>query len=323
MGDGLAWFVYVGMGWLSLVAAGLLVAELGVGLRRLLQGLGEGTVDAGRRAVLGDLVRLGVIGVATGLTTVGVVVARRLPRLVEVEVPIEGLAPGLDGFRIAQLSDIHVGPTIKGEFLAGMVEQVNGLDVDMVAVTGDLVDGRVSVLGPHVAALGALRSRHGSFFVTGNHEYYSGAEEWMAELRRIGVSVLHNEHVVLAHEGARLALAGVPDRTAGRFLAGHEPDVAGALAGTEEADLRVLLAHQPIQIRQAEGLPLDLQLSGHTHGGQYFPFTWVIRLVQPFVAGLHRVGRAWLYVSPGSGYWGPPLRAGAPAEITLLTLRPA
>jgi len=321
LGHGLAWFAYVGMGWLSLVVVGLLLTELGAGVWRIGQSLGGVGVDPGRRALLSDVLRFGIIGIAAGLTVAGIGVARRLPRVVEVDVPIAGLAPGLVGFRIAQLSDIHVGPTIKGDFLADLVEVVNTLDADLVAVTGDLVDGKVATLGRHVASLSDLRSRHGSFFVTGNHEYYSGVEEWMAELRRLGVAVLHNDHVVLEHEGARLALAGVPDRSAGRFLEGHRPDIARALAGTEDADARVLLAHQPVQIRQAKGLPLDLQLSGHTHGGQYFPFTLLIRLAQPFVAGLHRVGESWLYVSPGSGYWGPPLRAGMPAEITLLTLR--
>jgi predicted MPP superfamily phosphohydrolase len=261
---------------------------------------------------------------ALAATLVGVVNARRIAAIVTVDVPIAGLPPALTGFTIAQISDIHVGPTIKAHYLRGIVDAVNGMDADLVAVTGDLVDGSVAELRGHVAPLADLVSRHGTFFVTGNHEYYSGAVPWMAELRRLGVNVLHNEHVVLESAGASMVLAGVSDYGAHHFDPAHRSDPVAAMRGAPaSAAVRILLAHQPRSADAAEQAGFDLQLSGHTHGGQFVPWIWLVRLQQPFTAGLHRLGRLWVYVSRGTGYWGPPKRLGAPSEITRLRLIPA
>jgi len=252
---------------------------------------------------------------------VGVFGARRTPRVREVEVPISGLPVALHGFAIVQLSDLHVGPTVKAPFVRAVVERVNTLGADLVAITGDLVDGRVHDLAADVAPLAELRSRHGSFFVTGNHEYYSGAAEWIVLLRKLGLEVLIDEHVVLDHDGAHLVLAGVADHGARHFDATHRSDPQAAIAGApHDAALRLLLAHQPRSAAAAADAGFDLQLSGHTHGGQIWPGAWFVKLQQPFVAGLHRVRSMWVYVSRGTGYWGPPLRLGAPAEITRLKL---
>lgn len=326
LGDGVAWVAFTGLGLVSLLFVFTVSVDLvGLALRGLgglsaMAGVGSVDVDLSRRALFGEAMRVGILGGSAALVVAGVAEARRLARVVEVDIPIADLPPALEGFRIAQLSDIHIGPTIKGSYLAELVRRTNELEPDLVALTGDLVDGSVRLLREHTAPLADLRARHGSFFVTGNHEYYSGVEEWVAEVSRLGLRVLHNEHVDIEVDGARLALCGVPDMQGGRFGEAHRPDYAAALAGTEEAALRVLLAHQPLQIRGAEGLGVDLQLSGHTHGGQYFPFTLLIKLAQPYAAGLHRVANTFLYVNPGSGYWGPPLRVGQPAEITLLRL---
>jgi uncharacterized protein len=194
----------------------------------------------------------------------------------------------------------------------------------VVAITGDLVDGRVRDLAGDVAPLAALRSRHGSFFVTGNHEYYSGATEWIAALRGLGITVLVDEHVVLDHAGARLVLAGVADVSARHFVAAHRSDPAAAIAGApRDAGLSVLLAHQPRSAAAAADAGFDVQLSGHTHGGQFWPWNLFVKLQQPFVAGLHRLRSMWVYVSRGTGYWGPPLRLGSPSEITRLRFVPA
>ncbi|MEP6964892.1 MAG: metallophosphoesterase, partial [Polaromonas sp.] len=246
--------------------------------------------------------------------------------VVRVDVPIRGLPPAWHGFTVVQISDIHVGPTIRRPYLRRIVDRVNALEADLVAITGDLVDGQVSELAAHVAPLADLRSRHGTYFVTGNHEYYSGADAWIEELRRLGLTVLLNEHVVLAHpnaadaRGVRLVLAGVTDFNAGHFDPAHRSSPAAALLGAPPQAVRVLLAHQPRSAAAAAAAGFDLQLSGHTHGGQFYPWNLFVRFQQPFTAGLHRLEGLWVYTSRGTGYWGPPKRFGAPSEITHLRL---
>jgi predicted MPP superfamily phosphohydrolase len=255
------------------------------------------------------------------ITLLGFSNARRTAAVIRVDVPIAGLPPALQGFRIAQISDIHVGPTIRRDYLRRIVDAVNRLKPDMVAITGDLVDGSVRELAPHVAPLAQLASRHGSYFVTGNHEYYSGAHAWIAELRRLGIQVLLNAHVVLRHDGALAVVAGVTDYSAGHFDPSHRSDPRAAIAGApSDAGVRLLLAHQPRSAPAAADAGFDLQLSGHTHGGQFMPWNFFVRMQQPFVAGLHRLRQLWVYTSRGTGYWGPPKRFGAPSEITLVTL---
>lgn len=261
-------------------------------------------------------------------TALGFWNARRTAAVVRVDVPIARLPAALHGFTVAQITDVHVGPTIRRGYLQAIVARVNALGADMVAITGDLVDGKVGELATHVAPLAQLRSRHGSFFVTGNHEYYSGAQAWMAELRRLGVRVLLNEHVVLDHAGqdgsAALLVAGVADYTAHHFEPAHKSDPQAALRGAPaHARVRLLLAHQPRSAMAAADAGFDLQLSGHTHGGQFWPWNHFVRLQQPFTAGLHKLKDLWVYTSRGTGYWGPPKRFGAPSEITLVRLVPA
>ncbi|MEO8082060.1 MAG: metallophosphoesterase, partial [Caldimonas sp.] len=236
-----------------------------------------------------------VLALTAAITAIGLVNARRTAAVVRVDVPIAGLNPAWDGFSIAQISDVHVGPTIRRPYLEAIVAAVNRLDADIVAITGDLVDGSVSDLAEHVAPLAQLRSRHGTFFVTGNHEYYSGAAAWVRELRRLGAIVLMNQHVVLHRGDAALVIAGVTDFSAGHFDSAEASDPVRALAGSPPAALRVLLAHQPRSAAAAEAAGVDLQLSGHTHGGQFWPWNHLVRLQQPFTAGLHRWKRMWVY----------------------------
>ena len=247
--------------------------------------------------------------------------ARRTARVVRVDVPIAGLPAALHGFTVAQISDIHVGPTIRQQYLARIVAWVNALGADMVAITGDLVDGRVTDLQRHVEPLSGLRSTHGTFFVTGNHEYYSGAHAWIDELRRLGLTVLMNEHVVLRHDTAALVLAGVADYGAHHFDEAHRGDPARSLVGAPaDAPIRVLLAHQPRSAQAASSAGFDLQLSGHTHGGQFWPWNHFVKFQQPFTAGLNKLKNLWVYTNSGTGYWGPPKRFGVPSEITHLRL---
>lgn len=263
------------------------------------------------------------------VTLLGFLNARRTAAVVRVDVPIKGLPAAWNGFTVAQISDIHVGPTIKQRYLNRIVDKVNALGVDVVAITGDLVDGKVSELAAHVAPLAQLQSRHGTYFVTGNHEYYSGAQPWIDELRRLGLTVLLNEHVVIRQPGSSsdageasgaLVLAGVTDYSAAHFDPAHRSDPEAALRGAPPAAVRVLLAHQPRSAEAAAKAGFDLQLSGHTHGGQFYPWNLFVRFQQPFTAGLHKLHNLWVYTSRGTGYWGPPKRFGAPSEITWLRL---
>jgi predicted MPP superfamily phosphohydrolase len=230
-----------------------------------------------------------------------------------------GLPAGSHGTTIVQLTDLHVGPTIGRAFIEDIVRRTNALAPDIVAITGDLVDGSVEALGEAVAPLGDLRARHGVFFVTGNHEYFSGVTPWLAALERLGIKVLANERVSIG--GAEgFDLAGIHDQSGARFDPAHGSDPAAALAGRDPAREVVLLAHQPKSVTAAARLGVGLQLSGHTHGGQLWPFGLLVQLQQPFIHGLHRVGETQIYVSPGTGYWGPPMRLGTRAEITRIRL---
>lgn len=327
---GVGW--QVPLQWAGMIALGLFSLEM-VSLIAIdvlswlwskaasLRGL-ETETDADRRALLLRPFRLGAMALTGAIGATGVRQAYMAAEVVEVEIPIANLPQALDGFRIAQVSDIHVGPTVRGSFLAGIVHRVNELEADMVAVTGDLVDGSVASIGRDVAPIAGFKSRHGTYFITGNHEYYAGAERWIAFLRSHGVTVLLNEHVVLEHDSSRLMLAGVTDHRAGRQVPGHTTDPAGAAAGAPACPARVLLAHQPRSAYAAAKTgAYDLQLSGHTHGGQYVPFSWLINLFQPFAVGLHRHEGMWVYTNRGTGYWGPPIRTGVRPEITSVVLR--
>lgn len=286
--------------------------------RRLRRGSSDLPDPARRLALSRATAAVTTLG-AAGASAAGVITALDAPQVRRVKVPIEGLPQAFEGYTIAQISDIHVGPTIKRPFIEALVAQVNGLSPDMVAVTGDLVDGSVPLLGQDVAPLGDLRSRDGTFFCTGNHDFYSGVEPWMAFLEGLGVQVLGNRRVTLRRGDAALDIAGVHDWRSRGPAYGH--DLAKALDGQPASRATVLLAHQPKAIDDAAEKGVDLVLSGHTHGGQIWPFRFVVGLVQPYIEGLHKHrDRTWIYVHPGTGYWGPPMRVGVPSEIALITL---
>jgi predicted MPP superfamily phosphohydrolase len=258
------------------------------------------------------------------VTLAGMIIARRRPAIVEIKIPVVDLPRALHGFSIAQISDVHVGPTIKRGFVEGIVRLVNDMKVDLIAVTGDLVDGSVQQLSAHTAPLAGLIARHGAYFVTGNHEYYSGERAWTEEIRRLGLRVLKNEHVVLEHDGASLVLAGVTDFSAHHFDPAQRSDPQAALRGAPvDAGAKVLLAHQPSSAMAAAEAGFDVQISGHTHGGQFWPWNLFIHFFQPFSSGLHRLKNLRIYVSRGTGYWGPPNRFGVPSEIARIRLVPA
>ena len=261
-----------------------------------------------------------VLGMTGLILAYGVYQARRRPRVVTVRVPVAGLPQALAGLRILHISDLHAGPTIRRDFIKGVVQAANRAQADLVAFSGDVADGSVAHLRPEVAPLQELSARYGKFFVTGNHEYYSGVEPWIAEMRRLGFTVLLNQNQVVPVNGQRVLVAGVTDFGAGGILPHHHSDPDRALAGAEDVALNILLAHQPLSVVVAAQHGCQLQLSGHTHGGQFLPWQWLVPLQQPYLAGLFKHQDTWLYVNRGAGYWGPPLRIGAPSEIAIIEL---
>lgn len=307
LADRISWAGSLSMGFFSSVLVLTLLRDLVL-------------LVAPAQATLTRISALAVLGLASLLTLVGFVNARRVARVVRIDVPIAGLPASLVGFTIVQLSDIHVGSTIKGGYVGAIVDRVNGLGADLIAITGDVVDGSVDQLSAHTAPLARLAARHGTYVVTGNHEYYSGALTWMAEFDRLGLRGLMNEHVLIEHDGASLVVAGVTDFSAEVFDPAQRSDPQAALLGSPPGLPRVLLAHQPRSAHAAHAAGFDLQLSGHTHGGQFWPWNLLVSLQQPYTAGLHRLGALWVYTSRGTGYWGPPKRFGAPSEISLLRL---
>ena len=252
--------------------------------------------------------------------SVGVLITALGPHVRRVDIPVEGLAPELDGLQIAQISDLHVGPTMRRAYVQRVVNMTRQLSPDLIALTGDIVDGSVSRRAAQVAPLQALASDR-AFFVLGNHDYYSGAAPWTAHFEAMGFRVLRNSHVTVERGGARLVIGGVIDFAARMSDPDARPRPELATDGDARPAFRLLLAHNPKIAPVAEQAGFDLQLSGHTHAGQFFPWTFVIHLVHgPHAAGLSRRGRLWVYTSAGTGTWGPPVRLGTRPEITLLRI---
>jgi uncharacterized protein len=273
-----------------------------------------------RRQFLARATTGGALLATTGFVGYGTWRAFHPPVVNRIAVRLPGLPKALDGFTLVQVSDIHVGPVIQRRFMDAVVEQCNALKPDLMAITGDLVDGTVSSLGYSVSALSNLRSRHGSFFVTGNHEYYSGDEEWSEALERMGISVLRNRYVRIGEPGASFDLVGVDDWGAARSGYDRRYDLVQAVAGRDPERPSVLLAHQPANWREAAKAGIGLQLSGHTHGGQFFPFNLAISAIWEHDVGHFEENGRHLYVSRGTGFWGPPVRVASPPEIVHVTL---
>ncbi|MGV0743077.1 metallophosphoesterase [Mycolicibacterium sp. XJ870] len=290
---------------------------LGQLLRLALFALGVG--DPERSRVVAGV----VVAVVVVLLTWGYAEAMRVPRIRRVDVDIATLGAGLDGLRVAVITDTHYGPIDRARWSAAVVDRVNELDADVVCHVGDIADGTVDVREAQARPLAAVRARHARVYVTGNHEYFSEAQGWLDYIDGIGWDALHNRHIVVEHNRDKLIIAGIDDATArASGVAGHGANLEAALADSDRALPVMLLAHQPKQVVKAVAAGVDLQISGHTHGGQIWPFNFLVRLDQPVVQGLSRHGdRTQLYTSRGTGFWGPPFRVFAPSEITLLTLR--
>ena len=334
--DILSWIGYTSLGFFSLTFLVVLARDLGwvlwtagaklVAWLRAVQPAVPAVASefsAGRRQFIVYAMNLGILGLTGGLSAYGMFQARRRPTVMEVEVPIRDLPGPLAGLRIVQISDLHVGPTIKRDHVQRVADQVSALKPGLIALTGDLVDGSVDYLSKDVAPLEQLEAPYGKFYVTGNHEYYSGVEHWLTEVDRLGFTCLVNEHHMVAVAGAMLAVAGVTDLNAHQIVPAHATDPDAALANVPDGAFKLLLAHQPGSIYAAHRLGVHLQLSGHTHGGQFRPFDLAVSAAHPYPAGLYDHQGTWIYVNRGTGYWGPALRLGIPSEITVLTLVPA
>jgi hypothetical protein len=269
------------------------------------------------------VVAVAVIAVSAVLLVWGNREAMRVPRVKQREIAIPGLGAGLNGVRVVLLTDTHYGPINRVAWSKRVTEVVNALDADVVCHTGDIADGTVEQRREQAAPLGMIAARLAKTYVTGNHEYFGEAQGWLDHMESLGWVALHNRHIVVERDGAQLIVAGVDDRTAkGSGRPGHGADHAAALAGADRTIPVLLLAHQPKQIDGAVEHGIALQISGHTHGGQIWPFHLLVRTDQPVVAGLSRHGaRTQLYTSRGTGFWGPPFRVFAPSEISVLVLR--
>ena len=323
--DFLAWIGYFIFGFCTLLFAILIAKDiiylLTLGGQKLIHLVGSPmateSANPERRQFLTNMLNLGTLGLTGSLMGYGIFQALRKPAIVEVNVPIKNLPEKFNGFTIVQLTDIHVSSTIKRPFVQTITDMVNELKPDVIALTGDLVDGSVPGLADDVAPLADLKAAHGKYFVTGNHDYYSGAGPWLDKVAELGFTTLLNEHRLIDIDGHHLLLAGVTDFAGGQFGPRHKTDPHKAIAGAPENIAKILLAHQPKSIFEAARAGFDYVITGHTHGGQYFPYHFLAALTQPYISGLHLHDNTYIYVSRGTGYWGPQIRLGARSEITV------
>nr|WP_133905685.1 metallophosphoesterase [Actinophytocola oryzae] len=278
------------------------------------------TPEVNRRLFLARASAVVAGAASAGVVGVGMANALGPPDLLRVPITLRGLDPSMNGFRIAVVSDIHLGPLSGRAHTERIVRMINETSPDLVAIVGDLVDGTVEELGPAAEPLRDLVSREGAFFVTGNHEYFvEDPLAWLRELEKLGVQPLRNESTVIRRGLGAFDLAGVNDISGSSIHDG--PDFDRALSGVNSSRPTILMAHQPVQVSEAAFRGVALQLSGHTHGGQLWPFHYVVGLQQGAVSGLSTVNNTQLYVTRGAGFWGPPVRVGAPPDITVLSLR--
>jgi predicted MPP superfamily phosphohydrolase len=311
------WIGFLWMGFSLLLLAALVAGEL----PRAVFGL-FGSADPSRRTFISRAIAVGALSIASLGALFAFWNSSREPLVRRVRVELSKFPEAMSGTTILQISDLHAGGLIRQEQIDSIFRCAGELHPDLIVLTGDLVDGSSEHHAETISAIGTLRTKFGVFFVTGNHEYYSGVEDWLTYLRNLGVRVLRNERVPIGSGNEGFDLAGIDDPQ-GRVLPGHGPDLSKALEGRDPNRAVILLAHTPKGVEENSRAGVDLQLSGHTHGGQIWPFTYLTRLAHPRISGEYRVGRMVLYVNPGTGFWGPPMRLWTRAEITLIELFPA
>ncbi len=332
--DRLSWVGYLSMSFLTLALYLLTLADIFAFIAICFQKIFFGTKRffshnmksrkpnrAERRVFFRKSLNMGILGVAGVLTGYGLYEARRRPEIVNITIPFRALPEDFENLRIVQISDIHAGPTLKRDYVEKIVEQVNSVNPDIIVFTGDIADGSVAYLKNDVAPLADLSSVYGSYFVTGNHDYLSGVAEWVDKIEQLGFTTLMNEHRVIHYGSGRILLAGVTDYSAGSFNKRSSSNPMLALAGAQPCNIKIVLAHQPMSIFACAKSGYDLQISGHTHGGQSLPWQYIFWLEPPhYISGLYKHNKTWLYVNRGTGYFGSPQRLCIPPEITLFKL---
>ncbi len=313
LAEALDWISYITLGAVSTLILVAVAADVATWVWKLVAPPAN-LVDFNRRTVL-------TMGAVTlGATVLGVAQARIGLQVKQVQIPLRNLPARFEGFTIAQISDLHVGPTIRRGFVQSVVDKVAALKADMIALTGDFSDGSVEDLAEHMAPIGQLKAPHGMYFITGNHEYFVDPQGWIDHFRTLGARVLLNDHEVIRRDEDAILLAGVTDYSTRSARGAHASSATRALEGAPDGLTKIMLAHQPASYEDTHAAGFDLQLSGHTHAGQYFPFTLLIGLFQRYTGGLSRHENMWIYVNRGTAYWGPPLRTANAPEITLITL---
>ena len=280
----------------------------------------EPIVDS-KRDFLKKAMSIGMISLAGSASLYGFRMARDVPSIIYKNIYLKNLPDEFEKFKIAQISDLHVGPTIKKPYVESVLTQISYLNPDLIAITGDLVDGSVKHLKSELEPMAEMIAPYGTFFVTGNHEYYSGVDQWLDETDRLGMKNLINTNEILTINDSKIVLAGVTDYRAHQIKPSHKTNPKKALEHLPNDILKIVLAHQPASIFKIHEAGADLQLSGHTHGGQFWPFTYPTKWANPYLEGLHDHNGTQIYVNKGTGYWGPPLRLGVSSEITLIQLR--
>ena len=274
-----------------------------------------------KREFLQKSLSIGILTLIGPTTAYGFYSARKGPSIIDQTIFLKNLPDSFENFTIAQISDLHVGPTIKKPYVEKVLNQISNINPDLIAITGDMVDGSIDYLKKDLEPLSQMIANYGTYFVTGNHEYYSGAERWLDETDRMGFTNLVNENNLITINDQNIVLAGVTDFRAHQIIPSHKSNPKSALNGIKSEKVKILLAHQPSSIFKANEAGYDLQISGHTHGGQFWPFTYPTKKANPYLSGLHNHNGTQIYVNSGTGYWGPPLRLGVPAEITLFKLK--
>ena len=321
--DRLSLLGYTSLGFFTLSFIIFVTKDFIFQLYLLIEGLfhTKQPVDYSKRDFLKKSVSIAMIGLAGTGTGFGFYSSRKGPTVINQDIFLETLPSGFENFTIAQISDLHVGPTIKRPYVENVFEKIAFQNPDLIVITGDLVDGSVKYLSPELEPFKDMIAPHGTYFVTGNHEYYSGAEPWLDETNRLGMKNLINTNEIISKSGDEIAIAGITDLNAHQINLSHKSDPERALASLPKDITKIVLAHQPNSIHAVHKVGADLQLSGHTHGGQFWPFTYPVKLASTYLAGYYDHFGTKIYVNRGTGYWGPPLRIGVPAEITMISLK--